>query len=248
MYSRIYGSAIIHQAVIYILVSLILGLLFIFSPGTGSSLLLLPLINIAVYVMVGCGPLVFASAQGLEMRTMLPSSSAEKAVFAVAYTFVAVPLMAVVPVYTCYLAGYDYISEARADMPAFLSMIDTYFSSSSVYVAVSLAFMAAVCLAVVTGRRRYRTLLSLLALFGAAMLLWISNVAHMAVTFKAMYGNRIVAYYTDSNQTLFNDIARLFSYHGGMASYYAVWESAILLFLTLMFIVISIRNINKRQL
>ena len=94
---RFHASAIGCQSAIYIILSLLLALLAVSSAKSDAIILMIPFVWLTLTLMLILGPLVFATSRGIEITTMLPATKSEKAAFPILYTFIALPLMTLLP-------------------------------------------------------------------------------------------------------------------------------------------------------
>lgn len=99
--ARFYFPRLKKQIIAYPIISLLLGSGTIVSILSGSEILLMLALIIDVFlisVMIEYGPLAFAFRSCPEIETGLPATAGQQSLFIIAYTFIGIPLMILLPI------------------------------------------------------------------------------------------------------------------------------------------------------
>ena len=245
--ARLFSPQIARQALIYTVISLVLGILFIMSSENDSIILMTPFVTIIFSAMLSLGPLVFTSDKGM---TMLPAKGTEKSAFVILYTYIIVPLLTLVPFAICVIPAYSSIISARPDIPAYFNLIKTCFSSNMPYPGLVPTLTMATCLFGIFAFRKSRVVYSIILLSGIYILLGISNFIGSIIILKSTTAKNLIVYNVDSNEKLFNDIASVISQNSDIIdkSAYAIAENIVIILLIAVFLSSTIRIICNRQL
>lgn len=252
---RFHASAIGCQTAIYIILSLLLALLTVSSAKSDAIILMIPLVWLTLTLMLMLGPLVFATSRGIEITTMLPATKSEKAAFPLLYTFIALPVMTLLPFGTVMALSEETIIVARHDMPAIAEAANAMLSNEFSCAIISTVTAMALCLFGVSIFRRHRTLLTILTMA-------VAGFVFMAVSMtRAIYGikeldelGRIdlpIVYSADNNEKLFGDIAHFLNSNAdiiGCSSTFGICLNTALAIISLTLIAATIRKISNRQL
>lgn len=252
---RFHASAIGCQSAIYIILSLLLALLTVNSAQSGAILIMIPFNCIALTLMLILGPLVFASSRGVEITTMLPATKSEKAAFPLLYTFIALPVMTLLPFAICISANREAILLGRPDMTALAEAVNALISTDLPTTITATLTAMSLGLFGVSTFRRHRTLYTILAVAGAGIGYMAISAIRAIVALKELASigriDTVTVYSVDNNEKLFGDIAHFFNSNAdiiGSSSTFGICLTTALAIISLTLIAATIRKISNRQL
>ena len=252
MLARYFRTPLRRQATVYAAVSAILGVVCLASPG--NCLLLMPFTAAVVWIMLVCGPLVFAARDTLVIDVALPATAAEKSVFIMIWSFVAVPLVVGVPLGVCAALAWGGLVKLPAWVPLFAEMVLTYLRACAPYHLLALGVLMSVCMLCVIAFCRRRMLRATLVVAGAWMLLALSGLIGFAVSMRRLYAQGFVGHKVitvDNNEEIYIGLRDFIEAHPdsiGSGSVYGFAECVVLGVVLVALLVSVYRRMIVRQI
>ncbi len=172
MVARYYYPRLKRQIIIYPLISLLLFPLSWTLWKAGMPVGYQMVLNIIEWMII-LGPIAFALCNSPEMSLSLPANGCEKGIFCMAYTFIAIPLLAGFP---CWL--FSALTGANVDVTEMFTETGVTMSADNIRVVKTMGFFSsmaqmATCLWFVMASRHNRVLYGVLGTIGVGFVLGI---------------------------------------------------------------------------